>query len=105
MFQHLPTGCIPALVTLPIFIGLLGSFRKLQYEGLLTAQQFYWIPDLSGPDTLNNLTGGEGLSWLWPLVDGAPPVGWDAAGPYLVIPVALIVFQVLSSQVGGLWDM
>ncbi len=36
---------------------------------------------------------GAGLSWLFPLVDGAPPIGWHDALAYLVMPVLLIISQ------------
>lgn len=42
---------------------------------------------------------GNGLSWLFPLVDGAPPIGWDDASPYLVLPVLLVLAQYASSLV------
>lgn len=40
-----------------------------------------------------------GTSWLTPLVDGAPPIGWDAAAPYLVLPVLLVLAQYASSTI------
>ena len=42
---------------------------------------------------------GSGISWLWPLVDGAPPIGWDEASRYLVLPVLLVVAQFVSSAI------
>lgn len=47
------------------------------------------------------LAAGAGLSWLWPLVDGAPPIGWEAAGAYLTLPVLVVVSRVLDIT-GGL---
>lgn len=40
-----------------------------------------------------------GISWLFPLVDGAPPIGWEAAGAYLVLPVLLVLSQYVSSAI------
>ena len=42
---------------------------------------------------------GSGISWLWPLMDGAPPIGWDEASRYLVLPVLLVVAQFVSSAI------
>lgn len=40
---------------------------------------------------------GTGTAWLFPLVDGVPPLGWDLASRYLVLPVLLVLLQYLSS--------
>jgi hypothetical protein len=56
---------------------------------------FYWIPTLAGPTSLEN----RGTEWLFPLVDGAPPIGWDAASHYLVLPVLLVICQYISSAI------
>ncbi len=40
----------------------------------------------------------RGIEWLYPFVDGAPPIGWDDARAYLVLPVLLVVVQYISSQ-------
>jgi YidC/Oxa1 family membrane protein insertase len=42
---------------------------------------------------------GGGTSWLLPLVDGVPPIGWDGALPYLVLPVLLVLAQYASSAI------
>jgi YidC/Oxa1 family membrane protein insertase len=42
---------------------------------------------------------GSGVSWIWPFVDGAPPIGWDEASRYLVLPVLLVVAQFVSSAI------
>ncbi len=51
-------------------------------------------PCLPPPPTLQ----GSGLTWLFPLVDGHPPIGWVPALSYLVMPVLLIVSQYASMQ-------
>lgn len=38
-------------------------------------------------------------SWLFPLVNGAPPIGWHDASAYLVLPVLLIVSQYVSQKI------
>lgn len=36
---------------------------------------------------------GAGMSWLFPFVDGHPPIGWANAGAYLAMPILLILSQ------------
>ena len=36
------------------------------------------------------------MGWLFPLVDGHPPIGWSNAAAYLAMPVLLILSQYLS---------
>ena len=43
--------------------------------------------------------GTGSTSWLFPFIDGQPPVGWDGAAPYLVLPVLLVLAQYVSSAV------
>ncbi|GFH28235.1 uncharacterized protein HaLaN_26692, partial [Haematococcus lacustris] len=38
---------------------------------------------------------GTGLSWLFPFVDGHPPIGWGTAGAYLVLPVLLVFLPLM----------
>lgn len=42
---------------------------------------------------------GLGLSWLFPFENGAPPIGWDDARAYLVLPVLLIISQYISQAI------
>lgn len=42
---------------------------------------------------------GSGTSWLLPLTNGQPPIGWDDASRYLVLPVLLVVFQFVSTAI------
>jgi hypothetical protein len=59
------------------------------------AQGFYWIPSLAGPTSIET----RGTEWLFPFVDGQPPIGWDNAAPYLVLPVLLVLCQYVSSSI------
>ena len=54
-------------------------------------------PPRPGPTTLAERQSGLGTSWLLPLVDGAPPIGWDEAGAYLALPIALVLVQYASA--------
>lgn len=40
-----------------------------------------------------------GGSWLFPLQNGAPPIGWHDATAYLVLPVLLVVSQYVSQKI------
>lgn len=42
---------------------------------------------------------GAGLTWLFPFVDGQPPIGWHDAGAYLVLPVLLVASQFISQKI------
>ena len=42
---------------------------------------------------------GAGFSWLVPLTDGVPPVGWPHALAYLSLPVMLVASQFLSQKI------
>ena len=42
---------------------------------------------------------GAGIGWLYPLVDGAPAVGWELAARYLVLPALLVGAQYASSAI------
>lgn len=92
-------GCLPTLATIPIFIGLYRSFSSVASQGDLDNQGFYWIPTLSGPTSIAAQKAGEGTAWLFPFVDGHPPIGWDLASSYLVLPVALVIAQYVSSAI------
>ena len=47
--------------------------------------------------SMPNAQGG-GFSWLLPLVDGAPPIGWADAIAYLSLPVLLVASQFVSQK-------
>ncbi|KAF6252421.1 inner membrane ALBINO3-like protein 2, chloroplast precursor [Scenedesmus sp. NREL 46B-D3] len=91
-------GCLPTLATIPVFIGLYRALTKAADEGLLTSG-FFWIPSLGGPSSMAAQKAGSGLSWLFPFVDGHPPIGWHDAGAYLVLPVLLVASQFISQKI------
>lgn len=87
-------GCLPVFAQIPIWIALYRSVLNLAGENLLN-ESFLWIPSLQGPVSKT----GQGLSvWLYPLVDGAPPVGWHDALCYLILPVLLMATQFYSQK-------
>lgn len=92
-------GCLPSIATIPIFIGLYRSLTSVAATGELDNQGFYWIPSLAGPTSIAAQKAGTGTAWLFPFVDGAPPIGWDEASLYLVLPVALVIAQWISSAI------
>ncbi|KAJ8758880.1 hypothetical protein K2173_002659 [Erythroxylum novogranatense] len=91
-------GCLPTLATIPVWIGLYRALSNVADEGLLT-EGFFWIPSLSGPTTVAARQNGSGISWLFPFVDGHPPLGWSDTLAYLVLPVLLVVTQYISVQI------
>lgn len=92
-------GCLPSIATIPIFIGLYRSLTSVAATGELDNQGFYWIPSLAGPTSIAAQKAGTGTAWLFPLIDGAPPIGWEDASKYLVLPIALVIAQWISSAI------
>ncbi|GER37208.1 inner membrane protein [Striga asiatica] len=90
-------GCLPTLATIPVWIGLYQALSNVANEGLLT-EGFLWIPSLGGPTTIAARQSGAGISWLFPFVDGHPPLGWHDTAAYLVLPVLLVVSQYISTE-------
>ncbi|KAK9104275.1 hypothetical protein Scep_021119 [Stephania cephalantha] len=91
-------GCLPTLATIPVWIGLYRALSNVANEGFLT-EGFFWIPSLAGPTTIAAKQNGSGFSWLFPFVDGQPPLGWPDTLAYLVLPVLLVVSQYVSVQI------
>uniref|UniRef100_A0A2N9F3D9 Membrane insertase YidC/Oxa/ALB C-terminal domain-containing protein n=1 Tax=Fagus sylvatica TaxID=28930 RepID=A0A2N9F3D9_FAGSY len=90
-------GCFPTLATIPVWIGLYQALSNVANEGLFT-EGFFWIPSLGGPTTIAARQSGSGVSWLFPFVDGHPPLGWYETAAYLVLPVLLVVSQYVSME-------
>ncbi|CAM8980031.1 unnamed protein product [Rhodiola kirilowii] len=90
--------CLPTLATIPVWIGLYRALSNVADEGLLS-EGFFWIPSLAGPTTIAARQSGSGISWLFPFVDGHPPLGWSDTFAYLVLPTLLIASQYISLQI------
>lgn len=93
-------GCVPTLLTLPVFWGLYRALINGSLDGAF-AEPFFVVPSLAGP-TYDSFAGNSGgISWLWPLdpVTQAPPIGWPAAQAYLVLPTLLVVSQYVTSVI------
>ncbi|KAI3892681.1 hypothetical protein MKX03_005115 [Papaver bracteatum] len=91
-------GCLPTLATIPVWIGLYRALSNVADEGLLT-EGFFWIPSLAGPTSIAARQNGSGISWLFPFVDGHPPLGWSDTAAYLALPVLLVVSQYILVQI------
>ncbi|KFK32256.1 hypothetical protein AALP_AA6G218600 [Arabis alpina] len=91
-------GCLPTLATIPVWIGLYQALSNVANEGLFT-EGFFWIPSLGGPTSIAARQSGSGISWLFPFVDGHPPLGWGDTIAYLVLPVLLIASQYVSMEI------
>lgn len=91
-------GCLPTLATIPVWIGLYRALSNVANEGLLT-EGFFWVPSLAGPTSIAARQSGSGISWLFPFIDGQPPLGWSDTTAYLVLPVMLVVSQFVSMQI------
>ncbi|MCL7029209.1 hypothetical protein MKW94_003105, partial [Papaver nudicaule] len=91
-------GCLPTLATIPVWIGLYRALSNVADEGLLT-EGLFWIPSLAGPTSVAARQNGSGISWLFPIVDGHPPLGWSDTAAYLALPVLLVVSQYISVQI------
>lgn len=87
-------GCAPVFAQIPIWVALYRSVLNLASENKLN-EPFLWLPSLQGPVS----STGKGLdTWLYPLIDGAPPIGWHDALCYLILPVILMVNQYLTTK-------
>jgi len=92
-------GCLPTLATIPVFWGLFRTLTNVSASGQLSGG-FYFIPSLSGPTSVAARASGAGISWLWPLTAAnEPPIGWDQASRYLVLPVLLVIAQFISTAI------
>lgn len=85
-------GCLPALLQLPIFIGLyrcLSVDLELRQEAL--AERLQWASNLAGPDML--YYWGD---WMWDYLSGRG-TGW--LGPYFnILPVFVVILFLIQQK-------
>ncbi len=89
-------GCLPLLIQMPIWFALYRALIQLSNEGLLN-EGFLWLQSLAGP-VAGDAGAGFPPEWLFPFINGAPPLGWGTTVGYLVLPVLLIVSQLYMQQ-------
>merc|ERR1719291_711454 len=68
-------GCIPAIIQLPVFIGLYRAVLSLAKENKLD-ESFLWLPSLEGPTY--GADPASGSDWIlkgWE--GGVPTLGWE----------------------------
>lgn len=85
-------GCLPALLQLPIFIGLYRTLSvdiELRQEAISPRMQ--WADNLAGPDML--FYWGD---WLWDYLSGRG-TGW--LGPYFnILPIIVVVLFLIQQK-------
>lgn len=89
-------GCIPAIIQLPVFIGLYRAVLALAKENKLD-ESFLWLPSLEGPTYGADPTSGS--DWIlkgWE--GGVPTLGWEDTLAFLSIPIFLVISQSISQQ-------
>lgn len=89
-------GCLPAIIQLPVFVGLYRAVFALAKDNALD-ESFLWLPSLEGPTYGAEL--GKGNDWLTKaLFELAPPLGWESTAAFLTIPIILILTQAVSIE-------
>lgn len=87
-------GCIPAIVQIPVFIGLYRAVLNLAKENALD-EPFLFLPNLEGPTY--GADPAHGSDWLFKnWVDGVPSLGWEDTIAFLSIPIFLVISQFVS---------
>lgn len=88
-------GCLPVLLTLPLYWALFSVWRRLSVEKFpYFTEGFLWIPSLAYPNPDFQFK----FDWLLEFKDGAPAMGWADYGAYLVLPALLVGTSVVQQQ-------
>eukprot|EP00930_Biecheleria_cincta_P069085 TRINITY_DN56870_c0_g1_i1.p1 TRINITY_DN56870_c0_g1~~TRINITY_DN56870_c0_g1_i1.p1 ORF type:complete len:801 (+),score=202.00 TRINITY_DN56870_c0_g1_i1:80-2482(+) len=88
-------GCLPVFLQLPIFWSLYGVWRRLAAEKFPHyTEGWLWVPSLAQPNPDFQFK----YDWLFEFKDGQPVMGWSDYLSYLVFPVLLVGFTVISQQ-------
>jgi len=91
------SGCLPALIQLPVFLGLYRAVLTLAKDNKLN-EPFLWLPNLEGPTYGADPTHAN--DWLFKgWVDGTPSLGWEDTIAFLILPLSLIVLQAASTSI------
>lgn len=89
-------GCLPAIVQLPVFIGLYRAVLTLAKEDKLN-EPFLWLPSLEGP--VYGADPASATSWLFSgWQNGVPSLGWEDTIAFLTIPVFLVLSTTVSQK-------
>lgn len=88
-------GCLPAIVQLPVFVGLYRAVLTLAKDNKL-AEPFLFLPNLEGPTF--GADPQHTSDWIFKWVDGVPSLGWETTAAYVSIPIILIISQGISMQ-------
>jgi len=89
-------GCVPAIIQLPVFVGLYRAVLNLAKEDKLN-EPFLWLPNLEGPTYgADPATANQWITSGW--VDGVPSLGWEDTLAFLSIPILLVITQTISQQ-------
>lgn len=83
-------GCLPALIQIPVFLGLYRSFLNLASTNQM-AEPFLWLPNLQGP-----VFGERSTDWILKWTEGVPTLGWRDTALYATIPLLLYLAQAVS---------
>jgi YidC/Oxa1 family membrane protein insertase len=88
-------GCLPVLLQLPIFWSLYGVWRRLAAERFPHySEGWLWVPSLAEPNPDFQFK----FDWLLQFENGAPKMGWHDYLCYLIFPVLLVGFTIVSQQ-------
>lgn len=88
-------GCLPVLLTLPLYWALFSVWRRLSVEKFqYFTEGWLWIPSLAYPNPDFQFR----FDWLLEFKDGAPAMGWADYGAYLVLPAILVGTSVIQQQ-------
>lgn len=90
-------GCLPAIVQLPVFIGLYRAVLELAKNNELN-EPFLWLPNLEGP--VYGADPAHGSDWILKGWNGLEPsLGWPDTLAFLTLPVILVISQLISQEI------
>jgi len=86
-------GCLPIFIQLPFFWSLYSVWRRLYIEKFeFYDESWLWVPSLAQPNPDFNLK----FDWLLEFENGAPVMGWEDYGSYLIFPSLLVGSTILQ---------